>query len=149
VPLEIRTVCPELEQQLAEFFSALRLSDEGHFHPHPFTFEYASELARYCGQDMYYLCLDCQKVLCYGMLRGWDEGFEIPSLGIAVHPDARRAKVGESMMHFLHSAARWRGAKRVRLKVYEANIAARSLYEKMGYRFESIEDGQLVGLINL
>jgi len=94
--------------------------------------------------------VDGNVVLAYGILRGWDEGYAIPSLGIAVHPDARGTALGELLMHFLHGAARQRGARRVRLKVYSDNLAARSLYAKLGYNFDSVvEDGQLIGTLEL
>jgi len=88
--------------------------------------------------------------LAYGILRGWDQGYEIPSLGIAVHPEARGGKLGELMMHFLHSAARRKGARQVRLKVYGKNVSARNLYIKLGYKFDTVEEGgQLVGRLKL
>jgi len=46
------------------------------------------------------------------MLRGWDEGYETPSLGIAVHPDARGLGLARTFMGFLHAAASFQGAAR-------------------------------------
>ena len=148
--LEIRIVNPEWEQPLAEFFAAIRMSGEQYFHPHPFTDESAKTLAQYSGRDLYYLLVDGNTVLAYGILRGWDQGFEVPSLGIAVRPEARGGKLGELMMHLLHNAARRNGARQVRLKVYSGNTAARNLYSKLGYTFDSVEEeGQLVGILEL
>ncbi len=148
--LEIRIVSREWQQPLADFFTAIRLSGERYFCPHPFTDDAAKTLAHYCGKDLYYLLVNDTKVLVYGILRGWDQGYEIPSLGIAVHPAARRATLGELMMHFLHAAARSRGARKVRLKVYRENVSGRSLYIKLGYDFASVEEnGQIVGTIDL
>jgi ribosomal protein S18 acetylase RimI-like enzyme len=52
-------------------------------------------------------------------------------------------------MHFLHAAARRRGADKVRLKVYPDNIRAIELYRELGYTFEAQEAGQLVGIVDL
>lgn len=148
--LEIRIVSPEWHRPLADFFAAIRESGEKLFHPHPFTEECAEALAHYSGKNLYYLLIEDKTVLAYGMLRGWDEGYEIPSLGIAVYPDARGGKLGELMMHFLHGAARRKGARQVRLKVYGENLAARNLYTKLGYKFDAEEQaGQLVGRLEL
>jgi [ribosomal protein S18]-alanine N-acetyltransferase len=148
--LEIRMVAPEWERPLADFFAVIRLSGERYFHPHPFTEDVAVMLAQYRGKDLYYLLVSEKTVLAYGLLRGWEQGHDIPSLGIVVHPKQRGANLGEAMMHFLHAAARGRGACQVRLKVYAANVLARRLYAKVGYRFDSPEiDGQLVGIFNL
>ncbi len=148
--LEIRLVTPEWQLPIAEFFSAIRRSGAEHFHPHPFTDEFADTLAHYSGNDLFYLLVAGKAVLAYGMLRGWDEAYEVPSLGIAVHPEARGMKLSELFMRFLHAAARQRNANQIRIKVYKSNAAARHLYTKLGYRFSPIEeDGQLIGTLDL
>ena len=148
--LEVRKMTPEWEQPLIEFFSSLDDATQELFHPHPFTPAQARELARYKGDDSYYLLVDDARIVAYGMLRGWDEGYEVPSLGIAVHPQWRGKKYGELLMHFLHAAARSRGAKKIRLKVYTRNTAAVQLYARLGYEFgQEIAGGQQVGILKL
>ncbi len=149
-PLEVRRLSPEWIKSLGAFFRDLReAGDEAYFHPHPLTDEQADALGYYQGLDLYYVMVQGDRVLGYGLLRGWDEGYQIPSLGIAIHPSARGRKLGLALMHFLHAAARQAGAAKVRLKVYSSNIAARRLYETIGYRFDSGEAGQLVGVLDL
>src|SRR6185503_6378785 len=80
---------------------------------------------------------------------GWDEGFEVPSLGIALHPQARGNGLGRRFMLFLHQEAQARGARRVRLKVYPDNLGAVHLYDSLGYHFEAREHDQLVGIVSL
>jgi len=148
--LEFRIVDETLEQPLADFFGALRdAGDDKHFHPHPFTDEEAKRRAQYSGKDLYYVLVEGDKVLGYGMLRGWDEGYNVPSLGIAMHPSARGMGLGKLFMHFLHAAAWRKGASKVRLKVYPDNTTAVTLYQKLGYTFQAEEAGQLVGFIDL
>jgi ribosomal protein S18 acetylase RimI-like enzyme len=83
------------------------------------------------------------------MLRGWDEGFEVPSLGIATRSSVRGTGLGGLLVQFLHAAACRRGANRVILKVYKDNIPARRLYEKLGYRFVDEGAGEISGSIDL
>lgn len=148
--LEFRELCPELEKPLSRFFADLDASGTGHhFHPHPFTPAEAKRLCGYDGDDLYYVAVASDRVLGYGMLRGWDEGYQIPSLGIAFHPDARGKGLGRLFMMFLHAAARHRGAKRIRLKVYPDNTVAVKLYEDIGYRYTETSEGQLVGYLDL
>ncbi|HKI31431.1 MAG TPA: GNAT family N-acetyltransferase [Gemmataceae bacterium] len=145
-PLEFCQVAGRHERPLAAFFQDLRAhGDERWFHPHPLSAEHAARLATYQGRDLYYVATRGEAVLAYGLLRGWDEGYDVPSLGIATHPDARGCGLARPFMLFLHAAARQRGARRVRLKVYPDNTPARRLYESLGYRLESGADGQLVG----
>jgi ribosomal-protein-alanine N-acetyltransferase len=148
--LQVRVIDGTLEKPLAKFFHILSESgDDEYFHPHPFTDEEAKKRALYSGQDLYYVLLEGDKVLGYGMLRGWDEGYDVPSLGIVIHPSARGLGLGKLFMHFLHTMARHRGSSKVRLKVYPDNTIAVMLYKGLGYTFEAEEAGQLVGFIDL
>ena len=145
--LEFRRPVPDLEQGLARFFQDLEASgDTAHFHPHPMTPAAAAERVRYRGKDVYYVVTTGERVIGYGMLRGWDQGYAVPSLGIALHPDARGLGLGRTLMLVMHSEAKRRGAAKIRLKVYPDNEAAVSLYRSLGYVYEEkLEAGQLVG----
>jgi [ribosomal protein S18]-alanine N-acetyltransferase len=143
--LEFCRLGPQHEAGLARLFEALTAQgDDRYFHPHPFTPEEARRLCRAQGHDLYYVAV-ADDVLAYGMLRGWDAGYEVPSLGIAVHPRARGTGLARAFMQFLHAASAVRKAPRVRLKVYPQNAPARRLYESLGYRFDPPAGDQLVG----
>jgi [ribosomal protein S18]-alanine N-acetyltransferase len=150
IALEFCRVGRPLESRLAAFFDALKAcGDDRWFHPHPLTAGEAARLCAYQGRDLYYAAVAGDTVMAYGMLRGWDEGYETPSLGVAVHPDARGLGLARTFMGFLHAAASFQGARRVRLKVYPDNALARRLYESLGYRLEPTADGQLLGILDL
>jgi len=83
------------------------------------------------------------------MLRGWDEGYSTPSVGIAVRNGARRKGYGRLMMAHLHGAARARGAIQLRLRVHPNNGAARRLYESIGYVYRGEDRGELVMVIDV
>jgi [ribosomal protein S18]-alanine N-acetyltransferase len=145
--LEVRQVTPALKKGLEDLFSALRAAgDEKWFHPHALNIEILEWLTHYKGKDLYYAMAEGEAVLAYGMLRGWDEGYEIPSLGIAVHPRVRRKGLAAAFLHFLHAAARRRGAKAVRLTVDGDNVAALTLYKNMGYQFKIEDLNRSVGM---
>ncbi len=148
--LEFRRVGPDLEQELGEFFAHLRdTGEEVRFHPHPFSAEAARERARYVGQDVYCVAVVGRRVVGYGMLRGWDQDYKVPNLGIAIRAEARRIGLGRALMLYLHAEARRRGAARIRLKVYPDNKPAVELYRSLGYHYASeLEAGQLVGMKN-
>lgn len=122
--------------------------DARRFHPHPLTADEARARCGHRGKDLYCVAVEGRRVVGYGMLRGWDAGYDVPSLGIAVHPAARGRGVGRRFMRFLHDAARKRGAKRVRLRVHADNLPAVKLYESLGYRFSGEEEGLRVGLLD-
>lgn len=148
--LEVRRACPELESSLRAFFRDLSASpDSQFFHPHPFTDEEASRICHYSGRDLYYLMLDGDDVLGYGLLRGWDEGYDVPMLGIVLASSAKGTGLARTLMQFLHAAARRRGARCIRLKVYMSNVRALRLYQSLGYVFCDEAACQSIGTLQL
>jgi ribosomal protein S18 acetylase RimI-like enzyme len=153
-PLEIQPLAPRWTHALASLFTALSSAgDARFFHPHPLTPDHAARLChRPTSADYYGLATPGDPLapaLGYGLLRGWDEGYAVPSLGIAIHPAARGRGLSRLMMNHLHAQAARRGAARVRLKVYPQNTAALRLYESLGYQFADRAGEQWVGTLDL
>lgn len=148
--LEIRILSSEWTESLSIFFQTLKKSGyEVFFHPHPLTAEEARRICHYTARDLYYVLIDGEDILGYAMLRGWDEGYTTPSLGIAIDPSSKGLGLGRLFMLFLHAAARRRGSKKIRVKVYADNFSAVKLYRSFGYEFQDQEKGQIVGFLNL
>lgn len=148
--LECRTLQPKDAASLGAFFSELVANgDDSLFHPHGFGQVDADRICSNNGIDAYYAVFNSGEILGYGLLRGWDEGYDIPSVGIAIGKKARGLGLGKMMMGFLHNAAKKAGATQVRLKVYKNNTAAIRLYEALGYRLEDHDDSQYLGIIEL
>lgn len=103
----------------------------------------------YKGKDLHYVVAVGSRVVGYGILRGWDEGYARPSLGIGLLPAAQGRGIGRALMHFLHAAAAERGARQVRLRVAKDNKAARALYANLGYRFRPNTKELLEGIVDL
>jgi ribosomal-protein-alanine N-acetyltransferase len=136
--------------QLTLFFENIHTTgNDTCFHPHPFNKEKAQELGHYKGCDLYFVQTMEKEICGYGMLRGWDDGYKVPSLGIYIHMDHRGKGLGEIFMVFLHEQARKKDAQKIRLKVYPENIGAVHLYQKLGYSFSGNEHGQLIGCVVL
>ena len=142
-----RLVRPDDGPALADLFEAIA---DPRFQPHPMTAAAAEEIAAYDGKDVYaVLESEDGQLLAYGLLRGWDEGYAVPSLGVAVRADHRRRGYGRQMMVWLGEEARRRGADRIRLRVHEDNRAARDLYSALGYVVTGEERGELVMVLEL
>ena len=147
--LEIVRLNPHLREPFEAFLREISLSgDERFFHPHPMDSAAAEQICAYEGEDLYYVAKLGERVVGYGLLRGWDEGYEVPSLGICVGHDVQSEGLGELLMRFLHAAARVRGAKLVRLKVNKLNHRAKRFYERLGYRFDGFDDAEDIGIIS-
>ena len=131
---------------LGDLFSRI---DTTHFHPHPMTAEGAAAIASCVGRDVYLIGCLGDEAIAYGMLRGWDAGFDVPSLGIAVRVDHNGHGHARRMMSVLHDAARLGGSSVVRLRVAPDNLRARRLYEALGYKDAGEERGELLMLLGL
>ena len=125
--------------------------DAEFFHPHGFDAASARDVVHrsVAGTDEYWLTVVGDDVIAYGMLRGWDEGYDVPSLGLAVAPGHRGQGCARAMMLHLHDRARARGAARIRLKVDCRNHSARHLYEVLGYRLDEHAAPELIGSLEL
>ena len=156
----------EDEACLAGLFSALAAAGDGRlFHPHPLSREAARSACRHRldarssgNRDEYHVATDeadgidaaaGEPIVGYGLLRGWADGFAVPSLGIAVHPAHRGRGIARGLMAHLHDVAARRGAAQVRLKVYRHNTAAVRLYESLGYEFQQHSATELLGFLAL
>lgn len=148
--MECRRLSADVVGPLLEFLKDLVSADEQqYFHPHSFTAQALDRIISHCKQDIYVVLMQGGKILGYGMLRGWDQGFSVPSLGIAISSKVQGQGLGRALMEFLHATARMRGAKQVRLKCYTCNARAMSLYQQLGYNFVENIGEQAIGFKNL
>jgi GNAT superfamily N-acetyltransferase len=145
-PLRIGPVRPSDASALGRLFARL---DTTWFGPHDLSAEGARAVAHHVGRDVYLVGWLGPEPVAYGMLRGWDEGYAVPSLGVAVRDGYQRRGFGRQMMEALHGMVRDQGGDRVRLRVAPDNTRARRLYDSMGYRQVGVERGELLLVIVL
>lgn len=150
---EVRTLGPADAAALARFFATVAGDPAAlaYFRPHPFDEATAEAICSRTGRDEYFAVFDAGEVVGYGMLRGWDEGYEVPAFGVCVRGDQRGRGLGRVLLGFAIERAREAGARSVMLKVFDDNLPARALYESFGFTFaERTPDGaQLVGRLDL
>ena len=151
--LKIKRLQTQDCEQLKQLFTIIEQDPAAaNFHPHSFNANMAAEISVYAGRDLYLgarLDKSCDALVGYGMLRGWDEGYVIPMLGIYLAPHVRGCGLSQSFLVSLHKFARIHGARTVRLKVYPKNIAALNSYYKIGYNVVKVIDAQLLLAIDL
>ena len=120
------------------------------FSPFPFDTKQATVLCEYQGHDLYYgIIMEDTKIIGFGMLRGWDEGYETPSIGLCILKDYQGMGFGNLMLAFLETASRVKGCSKVMLKVKKSNDKAKRLYEAGGYIFNEHDNEYLIGYKDL
>ncbi len=134
-------------EMLLQFFDEINCHEyTKNFSPHPLDKATALAICNYEGRDLYYaVLLNGMEIIAYGMLRGWDEGYEIPSIGLCVLKKYKRLRLGKTIMRFLETVAIFNGATETMLKVKKSNGPARDLYVGLGYIFEDHNNDFLIG----
>ena len=131
----IRGLGPGDRDSLARFFyrnDVPEITDT--FHPFPLTTATAEEIALSPGEDHYYGAFAEGRLIALSMLRGWNEGFEVPSFGIVVDSGWQRRGIGRKLTDFTLDRALWLGSERVRLSVYASNQNAHRMYVARGFQ---------------
>lgn len=104
-----------------------------YFHPFPFTEETAYKIACEPHRDKYYIGLLDENVAGLSMLRGWDEGYIVPSLGIVVDFHLQGQGIGREILRNTLEEAHKLKCPRIRLSVYASNKTAVHLYLAFGF----------------
>lgn len=121
-------------EALAAFFEANNLPlVVRHFNPFPLTADSARDLLAGRRLDRFYGAFADDRMAGFAMLRGWDEGYQVPSFGILIDRSCRGRGFGRQMLVWILAQARGLGCERVRLSVYRSNAVAARLYAGVGF----------------
>lgn len=141
-----RTLSHGDEVPLEHFFAEMKEGDGlSFFHPHPSDSLTLAGICQNPGKDYYCGAFAGSAIEGYGMLRGWNEGYSEPSLGLAVSPKCQGAGLGKLLLQHLHAESRQRGYNCIRLTAYEKNSRAVAFFAKNGYSFTPWKQGRLLG----
>lgn len=133
-PLRFEPVEAKHAGALAELFERNSTHEvTSSFDPFPLTDQEARRIALEPRQDGYYAAARADRLVGLSMLRGFDEGYAIPSFGIFVDYQVHGQGVGRMLTAWTIEAARRRGCPSVRLSVYSTNLVAYDLYASLGF----------------
>jgi ribosomal protein S18 acetylase RimI-like enzyme len=133
--VELREIEPRDQAALETFFvENNRPEITETFHPFPLDAANAERIAVALRRDRYFAAFIEDTIVGLGMLRGWDEGFEVPSFGVVVDYRAQGQGHGRALTAHALRLARELGSERVRLTVHPSNARAVALYESLGFR---------------
>jgi ribosomal protein S18 acetylase RimI-like enzyme len=132
--LTIEPVEARHTQALVELFERNRVpvvSDS--FDPFPLTADEAERIALEPRGDAYFVASLQGGLVAMSMLRGFDEGFEVPSFGIFVDHRHHGEGIGRQLTAWTVDEARRRVYPAIRLSVYASNVGALRLYRSLGF----------------
>jgi len=127
--MSVSRIGPNDFDRLSRFFEENNVPPTTRFFaPFPLTGGSARKIARRKNKDRYFVGKIGERVVAMCMLRGWDKGYAVPSLGVLVDYRCRRRGFGRVMTEFALLDAERLGCKAVRLSVHAGNRIARRLY---------------------
>ena len=145
----------EIKHLTPEYFNGLiKLQEENeeefkYFTPHKFNKEVLSIITGQAKKDVYYVAVYNGEVVGYVMLRGMDEGYSVPRLGIGIDKHFYGTGLGSLLMSFLETTARIHGYTKMGLRVYKDNKRAYQFYLKLGYDYAPYDDESVLGIKEL
>jgi N-acetylneuraminate synthase/N,N'-diacetyllegionaminate synthase len=140
----LEEVFPGHEADLTLVFSRIHADgDEKTFHLHALDRETAKRICENGGRD-YCALVKCNgKTAGYTLLRGWEEGYDIPTVGIYILPEFRGKGLSACVLESLVLEARQRCASKMMAKVYRDNLPSLRAFQRAGYSVGR-EEGNIV-----
>jgi RimJ/RimL family protein N-acetyltransferase len=137
--LIIRPLRVEDASALSEWLCAQPSAYARFFHP----FDYdepaiAGALGRQ-GRDVFMGLLWQERIIGFFMLRGWDEGYEVPTFGILVDERYRGYGLEMAALDTAKVICRLLDASRMMIKMHPDNISAKGVARKTGFVQTGVE----------
>lgn len=145
-PLAVRSLQSADAPVLARMLAEQPAEYMRHFTPFAFDTATIGRLLAERVADVYAGLFCDGELAAFYMLRGWDEGYDVPAYGVTVSERFRGRGLGALTIELSKTICRLRGARRLMLKVHPDNAAARGLYERAGFRQTGVDErnGNLV-----
>lgn len=126
------------------YFLKNNKEDSYYFHPHRYDIISIFKIL-FNKKDIFIVQILDKKIIGYGMLRGWRDGYDVPRLGLIIDKNYRGMGYSKKLLSKLHDICKLIGIKKVTLKVMQNNNIAIKLYEKNGYVLYHFDTENLIG----
>lgn len=103
------------------------------FTPFSFDVETISSILSKKNKDGYFGIIWKDRVIGLFLLRGWDDGYQIPSYGVVIDQMYNNRGLGQLTMEFSKAYCRLCACHQIMLKVHPQNKVAQHIYEKNGF----------------
>ena len=111
-----------------------------YFVPFSFETETIKGLLQDAINDKYFGIFVDSTLVGFYMLRGFDEGFEIPSYGVWINKEYSGFGLSQLTLQHAISYCKVNGIEKIMLKVHQDNLIAKNIYEKFGFVQEGFDE---------
>lgn len=144
--LSIRALGAADAPELSAMLRAQRAEYARFFHPFGFDERAVESVLAKSERDVYSAIYLEGQLVVFFMLRGWDDGFDVPAFGVLVDEKHRGSGLEMLSLDVAKTICRLRGARRIMLKMHPENISTKAVARKIGFVFTR-EDGDTGNLI--
>ncbi|MGH9903816.1 MAG: GNAT family N-acetyltransferase [Pyrinomonadaceae bacterium] len=137
--LTIRALAVEDAAELAAMLSAQPPEYSRFFYPFSFDEAALAKILGEQGRDVYMGVYWRGRMVGFFMLRGWNEGFDVPAFGILIDERHRGSGLEMVSLDAAKTICRLRGAGRMMLKMHPDNFSARGVARKIGFVRTGVE----------
>lgn len=104
-----------------------------YFIPFKMKYENLKEILNKSNKDLFFvICVD-NNIAGFFMLRGFDEGFNIPSYGVWISSKYSNKGLAKLSLYYSITVCKVSGIKKLMLKVHPNNKIAFTMYKKLGF----------------
>jgi len=133
--LILKKISPDDVDQVSKFFTENSVDAiTCFFSPFELTAETARWIACEPHKDRFYLGKVNNQIVGFSMLRGWDEGFTVPSFGIFIDHRKHGLGFGKNLLDLTIEEAERLQCPKIRLSVFASNQPAFKLYLSRGFK---------------
>lgn len=137
--LEIRKLTVNQSEELANLLQSSEKEYTQYFIPFTFEIETISGILSKAIKDQFYGIYLDNSLAGFYMLRGFDDGFEIPSYGVWIAKEFSAKGISKLTLHHAITFCKTNNIKKLMLKVHPDNLIAKKIYENFGFTYEGID----------
>ncbi len=137
--LEIKRLNINHAKELANLLQSSDKEYSKYFIPFTFDFETISEILSKAKNDQVYGIYVEQNLAGFYMLRGFDEGYSVPSYGVWICENYSNKGLSTFTLQHAISFCKLNSVKKIMLKVHPDNLSAKHIYEKYGFKQTGVD----------
>ncbi len=128
----------------AEALSKLLLASDRNYSKYfiPFSFDLKTikKILSKLSDDMFFGVYSNEELVGFYMLRGFDEGYDVPSYGVWISEKYSGLGLSKFTLQHAITFCKINKIKKLMLKVHPDNILAKNIYESFGFINEGIDE---------